>query len=300
MRVIQCGFEDKVDRSEFQRIINFAYGVATTSVIWVIVTQTDKLVLSKVLPLDEYGGFSLAIMLANGIILISGPISMAMLPRMTNIATTCDKNELILIYRRLTQLVVTVLTPVTLVLTMTAYSAMYAWTGNATLSKNTELILAIYAVGNLLMSVGASTYALQYSLGLIRMHVIGNIMSAIIYVPCVILAAMKYGAIGAAATWLLVNLIYLLFWISRIHKKLVPGVNHMWFTVDTSLILLAGSTPVIFFLLIPIDFYQLSRIESLIAIVIVGAMSFTFSVMASSASRGLLKSSVLRALRAIF
>jgi O-antigen/teichoic acid export membrane protein len=298
MRAIQCGPEDKVDRSEFQRILNFAYGVATTSVIWVIVTQTDKLVLSKVLPLDEYGGFSLAITLANGIILISGPISMAILPRMTNIATRRDKDGLILMYRRLTQLVVTVLTPVTLVLTVTAYSAMYAWTGNAGLSKNAELILTIYAVGNLLMSIGASAYALQYSLGLIRMHVIGNMISAIIYVPCAILAAMKYGAIGAATSWLFINLIYLLLWISHIHKKLVPGINHLWFTVDTSLIILAGSTPVIFFLLIPIDFYQLSRSESLMALVLVGLVSSAFSIVASGASRNLVKSAGIRVIRA--
>ena len=149
------------------------------------------------------------------------------------------------------------------------------------------------------MSIGASAYALQYSLGRIRMHVIGNIISAILYVPCVIFAAMKYGAIGAASVWLIINLLYLLFWISLIHSKLVPGLNRLWFTVDTSLILFAGFVPGIFFYLLPIDIYKLNRIESLIFIIFLGIASFALSAMASSASRALLKRIRWRAPRAL-
>jgi O-antigen/teichoic acid export membrane protein len=290
MHTSQHGPADPADRREFERIIKFAYGVATTSVIWVILTQTDKLVLSKVLPLGQYGSFSMAVTLANGINLITGPIMMAMLPRMTRIASTGDKAGLLLMYRRLTQLVVTILTPATMLLTITAYSAMYSWTGDAELSKNTSLILAIYATGNMVMSVGASAYALQYSLGHIRMHVIGNILSSLIYVPCVIWAAGEYGAVGAATVWLLVNLLYLFIWIPLIHNKLVPNINRQWFVNDFGLILLASSVPAALLLWLKTDLYHLSRTASFITIVILGLLSLAFSAMASTASRDVIKS----------
>lgn len=297
MRTAQLGCTVSADRSEFERILKFAYGVAITSVIWVILTQTDKLVLSKVLPLDEYGRFSMAVTLAGGISLITAPITMAMLPRMTGIASSGDNVGLLLMYRRLTQLVVTVLTPVTIVLTLTAYSAMFAWTGDAELSMNTSLILAIYAIGNMVMSVGASAYALQYSLGRIRMHVIGNIISALIYVPCVIFAAANHGAIGAATVWLLVNLLYLFIWVPQIHTKLVPNINRQWFGSDIGLILAAGSVPAMIFVWLDVDLYHLGRFASFSAIVGLGLVSLAFCIIASPVSRDLVKSAGTRAIR---
>lgn len=298
MQITSIGSPAQADRSEFQRILKFAYGVATTSVIWVILTQTDKLVLSKVVPLDEYGRFSMAVTLANGINLITGPITMAILPRMTSIASTGDKVELLKIYRNLTQLVVTVLTPVTIVLTLTSYSAMFAWTGDTGLSRETALILAIYSAGNMVMSIGAAAYALQYSLGHIRMHVIGNIISALIYVPCVIVAALEFGAVGAASVWLLVNLLYLLIWIPRIHMTLAPNINRQWFFNDIGQILLVSSVPAALLLVLQMDLSHLSRFASFGTAFGLGLVTLTFSIMASTAAREFLKDMTTRTLRA--
>ncbi len=297
MQIAQIGSSGQSDRSEFQRILKFAYGVATTSVIWVILTQTDKLVLSKVLPLDEYGRFSMAVTLANGINLITGPITMAILPRMTSIASTGDKVELLKMYRHLTQLVVTVLTPVTIVLTLTSYSAMFAWTGDTGLSQNTALILAIYTAGNMVMSIGAAAYALQYSLGHIRMHVIGNIISALIYVPCVILASLEFGAVGAASVWLLLNLLYLSIWIPRIHMILAPNINQQWYINDIGQILLASSVPAALFLVFQFDLHQFTRFASFGLALGLGLATLAFSIMASTAARELFKGMTIRIIR---
>jgi len=277
------------DQIEFQRILRFGYGIAATSMIWVILTQTDKLVLSKLLPLEEYGRFSMAVALANGINLITAPITMAMLPRMTSVASTGDTAELILMYRRLTQLVVTVVIPVSILLTFTAYSSMYAWTGNTGLSKDTALILAIYAAGNTVMSIATVTYALQYSLGNIRMHVIGNIMSALIYVPSVFFAANNFGAIGAASVWMMVNLMYLLLWIPRIHNKLAPHINRHWLMIDVGQIIIAGSIPAAIFISTQIDIFGFNRLQTLMLLIITGLLSLCFAALASDASRNLLK-----------
>jgi O-antigen/teichoic acid export membrane protein len=287
-----------VDHKEFQRIRKFAYGVATTSVIWVIITQTDKLVLSKVLPLDEYGRFSMAVTLANGINLVAGPVMMAILPRMTSIAASTDnRSAFIQMYRRLTQLVVTILTPVMIVLTLTAYSSMYAWTGDKELSKSTALILAIYAAGNTVMSIGSVAYALQYSIGHIRMHVIGNIISASIYVPAVIFAAINYGAIGAASVWLVVNLLYLFIWIPNIHRNLVPKINRVWLLSDIGQIFIACCIPAALLLSLNMNLYSLDRMSSFSLIVVLGSVSLLFSSMASTTSRSILKGLCIRTIR---
>ncbi len=66
-------------------VLKFSLTIAFTASVWVMVTQTDKLVLSSILPLVEYGYFTLAVLVASGIIVIGGPISGAIMPRMTNL-----------------------------------------------------------------------------------------------------------------------------------------------------------------------------------------------------------------------
>jgi len=51
--------------------LKFALTIAFTSSVWVLVTQTDKLILSGILPLAEYGYFTLAVLVASGIMVIS-------------------------------------------------------------------------------------------------------------------------------------------------------------------------------------------------------------------------------------
>lgn len=60
--------------------LKFASGVAFTSVVWVLVTQVDKFLLSSLLPLSAFGEFSLAVLLSGGVNLLAAPIGAALLP----------------------------------------------------------------------------------------------------------------------------------------------------------------------------------------------------------------------------
>ena len=104
------------DWSALKPALRFASGVAFTSVVWVLVTQVDKLALSKLLPLSEYGEFTLAVLLAGGINLLSGPISTALVPRLTALAAGNGNHGLESLYRKFTQIVCIATVPAALVL----------------------------------------------------------------------------------------------------------------------------------------------------------------------------------------
>lgn len=72
-------------------VMRFALSAALTSAIWVLVTQTDKLVLSGLLSLSEYAIFTLAMLVASGIALLSSPITGAILPRLTKLNAQGDE-----------------------------------------------------------------------------------------------------------------------------------------------------------------------------------------------------------------
>lgn len=86
-------------------VLKFALTIAFTSSVWVLVTQTDKLILSGILPLAEYGFFTLAVLVASGIMILSAPVSSVIMPRMTRLHTEGKHDEMIQVYRNATQLV---------------------------------------------------------------------------------------------------------------------------------------------------------------------------------------------------
>ena len=86
-------------------VLKFSLAIAVTSSVWVLVTQTDKLILSGILPLAEYGYFTMAVLVASGIMLISMPISVAIMPRLAKLHAQSKFEEMICLYRNATQFV---------------------------------------------------------------------------------------------------------------------------------------------------------------------------------------------------
>jgi O-antigen/teichoic acid export membrane protein len=213
-------------------VLKFSLSIALTSSVWVLVTQTDKLVLSKILPLADYGYFTVAVLVASGIMIMSGPISSALMPRMTRLQAEGQHQQLISVYRQATQLVTVVATPTALVLVLFAPQVLWAWTGDATLVDKAAPVLRLYALGYGFLVVGAFPYYLQYAKGNLRLHLIGSALFVLLLIPSVIWAATHYGMTGAGWAWLVSNGIYLLVWTPLVHRKFSPGLHAGWLLVD--------------------------------------------------------------------
>ncbi len=265
-------------------VLKFSVTIAFTSCVWVIATQTDKLVLSGVLSLDDYGYFSLAILVASGIVVIGGPISGAIMPRMANLHAKGQHDELITIYRRSTQLVTIIAGGATVTLVALAEPLLMVWTADPILANKTAPILQLYAVGNGFLSLAAFSYYLQYSRGELRYHLIGNIWLLIILLPSTIFAAKHYGSIGAGYVWCLMNFIYLFFWTWYVHNKLIPGLHGKWIWHDVLKIIIP--TSVFSFVIFKIDFSFYGRLENFIFISLVSLVV----LMIGTISSGLLAS----------
>lgn len=260
-------------------VLKFALSIAFTSSVWVLVTQTDKLVLSGILPLAEYGYFTLAVLAASGIMVISGPVSIALLPRMARLNAEGKRVEMIHIYRNATQLVSIIAGSAAIVIAFNAELLLYAWTGDRELAAQAAPILRLYAIGNGFLVVAAFPYYLQYALGNLRFHVIGNGAMVIVLIPGIIAAATYYGGVGAGWVWLGVNGVFLLTWVGYVHGKLIPGVHGKWLMNDILKIIAAP-----LFLLIGFDFWSAPELGRSLEIVKLGIISLLALLAAALAS----------------
>lgn len=213
-------------------VLKFSLSIAFASFVWILATQADKLILSKLLPLTEYGYYTLVVLAAGGVLVISGPVSGALLPRLTKLAATGDDVGLLLLYRNATQVVAVVAVPAALVLAFFSRQVLWAWTGDALLVETVAPVLSVYAAGSGISVIAAFPYYLQYAKGELRLHLIGNLIFVVLLIPSLIGATSQFGMLGAAWVWLVLNLVYFLFWVPVAHRRFAPGVHWRWMTKD--------------------------------------------------------------------
>lgn len=229
---IPAGQRIRWEWAPLRPVIKFSLSIAFTSSMWVLVTQTDKLVLSKILRLADYGYFTVAVLVASGIMIVSGPISGALMPRMTRLQAEGRHDDMIAVYRQATQIVTATALPAAIVLIFFAPQVLWAWTGNASLVQRAAPVLSLYAIGYAFLAVGAFPYYLQYAKGDLRLHLIGNALFVLLLIPSVIWAATHHGMSGAGWVWLVANAGYFVLWTPLVHKKFAPGLHKSWLWFD--------------------------------------------------------------------
>jgi O-antigen/teichoic acid export membrane protein len=214
--------------SPVKKVLKFSISIAFVSIIGIFITQIDKLILSGILPLKEYGYFTLAVLAASGVLIVSGPISNSIMPRLSNFHVLQKNDELMVLYNKATQLVTVLAGTVTIIFTFCASEILYSWTGDKKIVEEATILLQLYAAGNGVLALSAFPYYLQYAKGNLYYHLIGNALFAVFLIPAIILCSKYYGAIGAGYAWVIGNSIYFIFWVSYVHKKLVPGFHFQW------------------------------------------------------------------------
>jgi len=223
-----------------KNVLQFSLGIALTSGLWVLVTQTDKLIMSKLLTLEEYGYFTLAVLVASGILMISAPISSSIMPRMTKLYEEGKQDELIALYRKSTQLVTVIAGSLAIILAGFSETILYLWTSNKHIAETAAPVLTLYAIGYGVLAVSAFPYYLQYAMGKMRLHVIGSILYVAVLLPILFLATEQYGMVGAGYAWAITNITYLLGYTHVVHGKYIPHIHLSWLMRDVVLIAAFG------------------------------------------------------------
>ncbi|MDH5325935.1 MAG: oligosaccharide flippase family protein [Gammaproteobacteria bacterium] len=277
---LKSGVEIGWSWSPVRPLIKFSMTIAFTASIWLMVTQADKLVLSGILSLADYGVFSLAILVASAINVVGGPISSAILPRMTKLEAEQNKREVLRIYRQATQIVAITAGSISLTMAFCSKSLLVAWTGDYSLSISAAPILVLYAVGNGMLAISVFPYYLQYSRGNLRLHLVGHLILLLLLIPAIVVAAINYGAIGAGYVWVVVNLVYLTIWVAVVHSKLEPGLHLSWLTKDFLVIVMPAAAIGYVVHLLELEFN--GRIENLLYVFCFGIAVVFFSALMSS------------------
>ena len=223
-------------------ISHFAGGMIATTLLAILLTQVDKMLLSRLLNLDAFGHYTLAATVAGALLMLVIPIEQAFYPRLTELATHQDKDSLAKTYHRGAQLVSVVLIPVALLMAFFGEQLLSLWTGDVDLAKEIAPLLRLLAIGTMLNGLMHIPYMLQLAHGWSSFAARVNLFAVSILVPAIVWVTPHYGAIGAGWCWVTLNIGYVLISIHFMHRKLLTNEKWKWYVDDIAKpALMAGS-----------------------------------------------------------
>jgi O-antigen/teichoic acid export membrane protein len=213
-------------------IWRFAAGMTGISVMSVILTQLDKMILAKVLPLDEFGYYNLASRVAGGLYYLISPISAAFFPRFSQLLMTNDRQELARLYHRGCQLMSAAVLPVGVVLAFFSTDFLVLWTRDTTIASNSGATLAMLAIGTAINGLMNLPVTLQLAYGWTRLVFYTHSIAVIVLGPFIYFMSLRYGGLGAAWVWLTLNCAYVALSLPIMHRRLLAGHLREWYMQD--------------------------------------------------------------------
>jgi O-antigen/teichoic acid export membrane protein len=218
----------------------FSAGMAATMLLAIVLTQADKIVVSKLLPLEQFGYYTLAWTVGNGLGMLIGPVFVAVFPRLSQLVRQESIPEITQLYHTSCQLVSAVLLPAAAVLALFSREVIWAWTGDPGTVAAIRWVVIPICIGTTLNGLMNIPFALQLAFGWTGLAVRANAIAVVVIVPLTVVMARFYGTVGAASGWALLNAGYVVFAVQAMHRRLLKTEQRKWYAVDVGLPLLGA------------------------------------------------------------
>lgn len=226
----ECGA--KFSKQALKKVGTFAGGVMGITIMSLLLTQFDKILLAKLLTLSEYGRYSLAAIVSSALFMVISPIATTWGPALSKIKASNNQHELALKYHIGAQLVSIFLCSCAFIMIIYSEIILYEWTRNKELAHESANLLRILALGNLINGLMWIPFQMQLAFGITRFAFRVNIISVIIVIPGIIWITPYYGAEGAAWVWVGLNAGNLLISTPIIYRHIMQNEMGKWYLED--------------------------------------------------------------------
>jgi O-antigen/teichoic acid export membrane protein len=217
---------------KLKRVWRFSAGMSGIGLTSLIFTQMDKVILSKMLSLGEFGNYMLATVVVSGLYVLITPVFNLVYPLFSALVATDDTAKLADLYRMGTRLLVSAIFPIAMVIVVFGYELVLVWTSNPAIASSVAPIIALLAIGSALHGAMYFPYALQLAYGMTRLPMTINIILMMAFLPLIIYFVLTYGALGSALAWLVLQVMYMLLGTWLTHRRLLKGAGVGWLMQD--------------------------------------------------------------------
>jgi O-antigen/teichoic acid export membrane protein len=111
-------------------------------------------------------------------------------------------------------------------------------------AAQSHLLLSILICGTALNGLITVPYALQLAHGWTRLALYTNLVAVVVLAPLIVFMAGRYGAIGGASVWVILNAGYVFIAVHFMHLRLLKSEKWRWYWQDVGVPLAASAVVV--------------------------------------------------------
>jgi O-antigen/teichoic acid export membrane protein len=220
------------EKEHLKEIWKFSAGMSLNSILSSVLLQMDKIVLSRLLTLEQFGFYTLASTVAMSLGRLFTPVYLSIYPKFSQLIYLNDIDKLKNLYHKSSQFMSVLIIPIAVIVSLFSYQILFLWTQNQNTAENSYIILIILICGTTFNGIMHPPYALQIAYGWTSLSVYGNMIALIVLIPLLFYLTSKYGVIGGALPWLLLNLGYFIITIPFMHIKILKHEKWKWYLQD--------------------------------------------------------------------
>lgn len=233
---LERGVRHGPDLATWWRLWPFVRGMLAIAATGVIFGQLDRIVVSRALPLGEYGLYAAAATLASGLSLLLRAVNLASFPDLSRVFAhpgDHDEAERRSALHRWCQASMTIVVPAAVTLCVFSNASLTAWLGPDTVREPMPGVLTALAAGWLLNALATVPFSAALAAGWTRFQITQNILALGVAMLALLLLVPWLGAVGAALIWTSINAVAVLVGIPfAFFPKLLPRARRAWIVGD--------------------------------------------------------------------
>lgn len=217
-----------------REVWKFSAAMSLIAALSILLTQVDRLIISKLLGLEALGYYSLAYNTALALSLLQTAFNSAALPAFSAAHGQNDQQELLNRYEKTSQLMGYVIALPCCALIFFGHDILALWITPAS-ADGAALPMALLALGFFFNAMVSNAYVMAVARGKPQLPLRINLVGALIYLPLLYIAVWWGGPRGAAVAWIILNLYYLLTLYPAVQRgllgqKLLPWLRRNLFS----------------------------------------------------------------------
>jgi O-antigen/teichoic acid export membrane protein len=210
----------------------FAGGMIGITFLALLLTQVDKILLSRILTLSEFGLYTLASTVAGALYMLISPITAALYPRLCELQARGDTDEFTALYHKAAQVVTVIAGSVAIVVMVFSENILTLWVHDASLASRSAHLVSLLILGNLLNGLLWIPYQAQLAYGWTSLTLKTNIVAVLILMPAIMWIVPIWGAEGAAWIWIGLNTGYIFISMNFMYRRILRAEKWRWFFDD--------------------------------------------------------------------
>ncbi|MBD0389584.1 MAG: oligosaccharide flippase family protein [Nostoc sp. C3-bin3] len=216
-----------------QEIWRFAVGISWNMVVSLLLSQIDKIILSKLVSLEEFGYYILASTLSQRLSTIIEPFFISASPQLIALISKKDEEKYSHFFHKSSLFVSLVITPIAAAFIFFAPIILELWTQSSNVATKASSILAILTFGAMLNCMSHISYEILIAIGKPQTAAIFNTFSIFFIIPTMLLVVPHYQLFGTAIIRTILNILYYSVFSIVAIGYILPKERLQWLLQDT-------------------------------------------------------------------